>query len=108
MKRASETRQKLLQGLDNLDSIFKDIELFLNTFPTEKNVCEAGRDLVVSVLVAAEKLIGFYLKQKGKLSYFQTLNHHRQWIKAPDKAILFIQERKSWLPYLKAMIMRRV
>ncbi|KAI6080627.1 hypothetical protein F4821DRAFT_273721 [Hypoxylon rubiginosum] len=66
VKRASETRQKLLQGLDNLDSIFKDIELFLNTFPTEKNVCEAGRDLVVSVLVAAEKLIGFYLKQKGK------------------------------------------
>ncbi|KAI1777841.1 hypothetical protein F4818DRAFT_327034 [Hypoxylon cercidicola] len=65
IKRSSETRQKLSQGLDNLDSIFSDIELFLRTFPTEENVNEAGKDLVVSVLVAAEKLIGFYLKQIG-------------------------------------------
>ncbi|XXH04743.1 hypothetical protein Hte_011165 [Hypoxylon texense] len=66
IRRASETRQRLLQGLDKLNSLFQDIELFLITFPTEENVHEAGKDLIVSVLVAVEKLIGFYLKQKGK------------------------------------------
>ncbi|KAI0834647.1 hypothetical protein F5Y06DRAFT_306684 [Hypoxylon sp. FL0890] len=66
IKRASDTRQKILHGLDELDSMFIDIELFLIIFPTEPNVREAGTDLVVSALMAVEKLIGFYLKHKGR------------------------------------------
>ncbi|KAI2606539.1 hypothetical protein GGR54DRAFT_436977 [Hypoxylon sp. NC1633] len=66
VKRASNTRQQVLQGLDKLDSMFGDIELFLVVFPTEKNVLEAGIELVVSILTAVERLIGFYLKPRGK------------------------------------------
>ncbi|KAI0139370.1 hypothetical protein F4776DRAFT_662329 [Hypoxylon sp. NC0597] len=66
IKRASDTRQKILHGLDKLDSMFRDIELFLIIFPTESNVREAGTDLVVSALTAVEKLIGFYVKHKGR------------------------------------------
>ncbi|KAI0180411.1 hypothetical protein GGR52DRAFT_531179 [Hypoxylon sp. FL1284] len=74
IKRSSETRQKLLEGLDELDSIFKDIELFLITFPTEENVIEAGIELVLSVLVAVERLIGFYLKHKVKKAFSALFN----------------------------------
>ncbi|RWA08727.1 hypothetical protein EKO27_g6380 [Xylaria grammica] len=49
IKRASETRQKVVQGLDKLDSVL-----------------EAGTELVVSVLAAVEKLIGFYVKSRGR------------------------------------------
>ncbi|KAI0896090.1 hypothetical protein F4806DRAFT_466191 [Annulohypoxylon nitens] len=62
IRRASETRQKVIHGLDNLDRLFKDIELYLALFPTDINVQEAGISLVLSALVAVEKLIGFYLK----------------------------------------------
>ncbi|KAI1351128.1 hypothetical protein F5Y01DRAFT_304971 [Xylaria sp. FL0043] len=66
IKRASETRQQILQGLDRLDSMFRDIELFLVVFPTDEPVLEAGTELVVSVLAAVEKLIGFYIKSRGR------------------------------------------
>ncbi|KAI2463777.1 hypothetical protein F4781DRAFT_415463 [Annulohypoxylon bovei var. microspora] len=66
IRRASETRQQILHGLDNLDNLFRDIELYLAMFPAEINVQEAGISLVLSALVAVEKLIGFYLKPRGK------------------------------------------
>ncbi|KAI1458495.1 hypothetical protein F4805DRAFT_466845 [Annulohypoxylon moriforme] len=66
IKRASETRQQIIRGLDNLDSLFKDIELYLILFPTDKSVQEAGIALVLSALTTVEKLIGFYLKPRGK------------------------------------------
>ncbi|KAI0427785.1 hypothetical protein F5Y09DRAFT_350194 [Xylaria sp. FL1042] len=66
IRRASETRQQILQGLDRLDSMFRDIELFLIVFPTDEPVLQAGTELVVSVLAAVEKLIGFYIKSRGR------------------------------------------
>ncbi|KAI0419657.1 hypothetical protein F5X98DRAFT_384420 [Xylaria grammica] len=66
IKRASDTRQKVVQGLNKLDSMFRDIELFLIVFPTDEGVLEAGTELVVSVLAAVEKLIGFYIKSRGR------------------------------------------
>ncbi|KAI3321465.1 hypothetical protein HD806DRAFT_502654 [Xylariaceae sp. AK1471] len=69
IKRASETRQQVLQGLDKLDSMFRDIELFLMVFPTDEGVFEAGTELVVSALAAVEKLIGFYIKSRGRKAF---------------------------------------
>ncbi|EMR62864.1 hypothetical protein UCREL1_10194 [Eutypa lata UCREL1] len=66
IRRASEARKRILQGLEKLDSMFRDIELFLVVFPSDPNVYDAGTELVVSALRAVEKLIGFYLKCKGK------------------------------------------
>ncbi|KAI1365429.1 hypothetical protein F5Y08DRAFT_304071 [Xylaria arbuscula] len=66
IKRASDTRQKVLQGLDELDNMFRDIELFLVVFPTDHHVLEAGTELMVSVLIAVERMISFYSKSRGR------------------------------------------
>lgn len=56
--------------------MFRDIELFLVVFPSDPNVYDAGTELVVSALRAVEKLIGFYLKCKGRRSSLSTLRAH--------------------------------
>ncbi|KAK5635721.1 hypothetical protein RRF57_011433 [Xylaria bambusicola] len=83
IKRASDTRQQVLQGLDKLDSMFRDIELFLIVFPTDHSILEAGTELVVSVLVAVEKLIEFYIKSRGRKavsSFFQGEDYEKDVI----------------------------
>ncbi|KAI0520974.1 hypothetical protein F5B22DRAFT_634829 [Xylaria bambusicola] len=87
IKRASETRQQVLQGLDKLDSMFRDIELFLIVFPTDNSILEAGTELVVSVLVAVEKLIDFYIKSKGRKavsSVFKSEDYEKDVISGLD------------------------
>ena len=49
-------------SFDNIDIMFQEIELFLQTFPDDDNIVEASIELVVAAFAAIESVIGFLTK----------------------------------------------
>lgn len=60
IKVAATVRNQLLTGFDGLVPIFSDVELFLGTFPGDKNIRNASVDLICTTLEAIEKAITFF------------------------------------------------
>lgn len=60
VKRATEVRNQTLSSFDELESIFPDVETFLDTFPDEEGIKKKAVDLVTDVLLAVERMIGFF------------------------------------------------
>ncbi|KAH8746441.1 hypothetical protein F5882DRAFT_471415 [Hyaloscypha sp. PMI_1271] len=62
VKTAADARKEILEGFDDLDPVFSDVERFLTTFPKALNIRNASIDLIVRVLVAIERGIGFFTR----------------------------------------------
>lgn len=63
----------MVQAFDGVEDMFSEIELFLLLYPGDKNIEKASIDLIVSSLLAAENVIGFFLKGTGTLRSLGTL-----------------------------------
>jgi hypothetical protein len=59
-KKNAEVRQQTLDALDDLENVFSDVEIFLGTFKTEETIARQAVDLMVDVLLAVERAIGFF------------------------------------------------
>lgn len=64
---ASNIRKTMTEAFDGIEEMFSEIELFLLLYPGDENIEKASVDLIVSSLVAAENVIGFFLKGTGTL-----------------------------------------
>ncbi|KAI0847284.1 hypothetical protein F5Y00DRAFT_263647 [Daldinia vernicosa] len=67
-KFAAKTRKEILSGFDDLDLMFSEVELFIETFPRDENIQNASVDLVVAVLAAVESVIGFLIQHSRALA----------------------------------------
>ncbi|EAQ87153.1 hypothetical protein CHGG_03772 [Chaetomium globosum CBS 148.51] len=61
-KKATNLREEVAAGLDNLAKNFEDIETFLITFPHDQNIVRSSVDLLASMLKAIEDVIGYYMR----------------------------------------------
>ncbi|KAH6847753.1 hypothetical protein B0I37DRAFT_375762 [Chaetomium sp. MPI-CAGE-AT-0009] len=61
-KKATNLRQEVAAGLDNLEKNFEDTEAFLITFPHDQNIVNSSVDLLTSMLKAIEDVIGYYMR----------------------------------------------
>ncbi|OBT85447.1 hypothetical protein VE02_06171 [Pseudogymnoascus sp. 03VT05] len=62
VKKAAEVRKAMEGSFDDIDMMFQEIELFLQTFPDDDNIDEASIDLVVAAFAAIESVIGFLIQ----------------------------------------------
>ncbi|OBT53466.1 hypothetical protein VE04_05390 [Pseudogymnoascus sp. 24MN13] len=62
VKKAAEVRKAIDGSFDDIDMMFQEIELFLQTFPDDDNIDEASIDLVVAAFAAIESVIGFLIQ----------------------------------------------
>jgi hypothetical protein len=60
-------RKQVVTGFDGLIAMFADVELFLSTFPQDKNIRNAAIALTVAALDAIERGIGFFIRNTCKL-----------------------------------------
>lgn len=60
----------MLCAFDDVDTMFTDIELFLQIYPGDENIQKASVDLIASTLFAIENVITFFLK--GTCKYMAT------------------------------------
>ncbi|KAF1955393.1 hypothetical protein CC80DRAFT_536340 [Byssothecium circinans] len=66
MQRAATVREQVLNGMEDLEQIFQDVDFFLATFPKDENIRNAAVNVVTAVLLAVEQVIGFYIKHTLK------------------------------------------
>ncbi|RFU34145.1 hypothetical protein B7463_g2238, partial [Scytalidium lignicola] len=59
-KQAGKTRRQILGGFDELDLIFAEVELFLETFPKDENIRKSSIRLVAIIFKAIELVICFF------------------------------------------------
>ncbi|GAP85104.2 hypothetical protein SAMD00023353_2200330 [Rosellinia necatrix] len=60
IKKSAEARGEILDGFDELEHVFPDVEIFLETFPTEERILKLAVSLLASVLSAMDKGISFF------------------------------------------------
>lgn len=61
-KAAGIARKTMMGAFDDVDTMFTDIELFLQIYPGDENIQKASIDLISSTLFAVENVITFFLK----------------------------------------------
>lgn len=57
----------MLFAFDEVDSMFADIELFLQMYPGDENIQRASVILIASTLFAVENVIAFFVKGTRKI-----------------------------------------
>ncbi|KAK0752938.1 hypothetical protein B0T18DRAFT_395663 [Schizothecium vesticola] len=62
VKNAAQVRKAIGDSFDDLDFIFSEIELLLQTYPDDNNIKKASTELVVAIFAAVESVIGFLVK----------------------------------------------
>lgn len=62
---ASNIRKTMVSSFDDVDKIFAEVELFLQIYPGDENIEKASIKLIADTLLAAENVIGFFLKGTG-------------------------------------------
>ncbi|KAI0401475.1 hypothetical protein F4802DRAFT_580381 [Xylaria palmicola] len=62
VKRSAEVRGKILEGFDELEDVFSDVELFLEIFPKEGLILNLAVSLLARVLSAMDKSILFFTR----------------------------------------------
>jgi hypothetical protein len=66
VKTAASVRNQVLECFDGLIPILSDVELFLGSFPNDKNIWNTSVDLTVTTLDAIEQAIGFFISNECK------------------------------------------
>lgn len=66
---AADRRNQIVHGFDDLDQIFSEIELFLQTFPDDYKVTDTAVDLVIATFKAVELAIKFFTSSTGGYSF---------------------------------------
>ncbi|KAF8853903.1 hypothetical protein BDZ45DRAFT_62075 [Acephala macrosclerotiorum] len=62
VKKAAEVRKEIEGSFEDIDMMFSEIELFLQTFPEDENIDKTSIELVVATFFAIESVIGFLIK----------------------------------------------
>ncbi|KAH8882388.1 hypothetical protein GQ53DRAFT_700911 [Thozetella sp. PMI_491] len=78
VKTGAATRKEVLGGLEGLDAIFYDLELFLSTFEGEGDIMDKAIGLIANVFLAVERGIGFFIRPgllKGVKTVVQGKNY---------------------------------
>lgn len=68
MKTAANVRQQVLEEFNDIIPKIYDIEFFLVTFPEDQHISSASLDLTVSILLAIEQTIGFFISNRCKFT----------------------------------------
>lgn len=58
----------MVGSFDDVDKIFTEVELFLQIYPGDENIERASINLIADTLLAAENVIGFFLRGAGTLA----------------------------------------
>lgn len=58
----------MVGSFDDVDKIFTEVELFLQIYPGDENIERASINLIADTLLAAENVIGFFLRGTGTLA----------------------------------------
>ncbi|KAF3062870.1 hypothetical protein CFAM422_010313 [Trichoderma lentiforme] len=64
VKTAANVRQQVLEEFNDIIPKIYDIEFFLVTFPEDQHISSASLDLTVSILLAIEQTIGFFISNR--------------------------------------------
>ncbi|UKZ78989.1 hypothetical protein TrVFT333_006740 [Trichoderma virens FT-333] len=64
VKTAASVRQQVLEEFNDIIPKIYDIEFFLVTFPDDHNISNASLDLTVTILLAIEQTIGFFISNR--------------------------------------------
>ncbi|KAL7904235.1 hypothetical protein GGI35DRAFT_203762 [Trichoderma velutinum] len=64
VKTAANVRQQVLEEFNDIIPKIYDIEFFLVTFPEDHNISSASLDLTVTILLAIEQTIGFFISNR--------------------------------------------
>jgi hypothetical protein len=67
-------------SFNDIDVLFSEIELFLQTFPDDKNINKASIELVVATFSSIESAIGFLIKSVREFFLFPFLFVSAPWI----------------------------
>lgn len=59
-RKASELRQEVSSGFDDISDAFTDIDFNVSRFPDDRSITMASEKLVFAILRAIEYAIGFY------------------------------------------------
>ncbi|POS80956.1 hypothetical protein DHEL01_v200629 [Diaporthe helianthi] len=65
-KAAGIARKTMLGVFDDVDTMFAEIELFLQLYPGDQNIEKASINLIATTLFAVENVIAFFLKSTFK------------------------------------------
>ncbi|KAL7946924.1 hypothetical protein V8C42DRAFT_319187 [Trichoderma barbatum] len=104
VKNAANVRQQVLEEFQDIIPKIYDIEFFLVTFPEDHNISNASLDLTVTMLLAIEQTIGFFIsnrflrgaKAMGMgASYESDLLKSLNTIKAKSKTLLEEAEKSQ-------------
>jgi len=63
-------------AFDDIDIMFSEIELFLQSFPDDKNIDKASVELIVATFSAIESVIGFFVKSVRECLPFLILRRY--------------------------------
>ena len=67
-------------AFDDIDIMFSEIELFLQSFPDDQNIDKASVNLVVTTFSAIESVIGFFVKPVRERHPILILRHHHLFV----------------------------
>ncbi|KAL7935747.1 hypothetical protein V8C35DRAFT_298145 [Trichoderma chlorosporum] len=104
VKTAAIVRQQVLEEFNDIIPRIYDIEFFLVTFPEDQNISNASLDLTVTILLAIEQTIGFFIsnrlirgvKAMGMGASYETdLIKSLNTIKAKSKSLLEEAEKSQ-------------
>ncbi|KAK4196074.1 hypothetical protein QBC40DRAFT_268756 [Triangularia verruculosa] len=62
IKKGAEVRKETLRAFDDLEDVFADVEVFLETFQNERSVIDHAIALVVAVLEAVVRAVRFFTR----------------------------------------------
>ena len=66
-------------SFNDIDVLFSEIELFLQTFPDDKNIDKASIELVVATFSSIESVIGFLIKSVREFFLFSFMFASAPW-----------------------------
>jgi hypothetical protein len=66
---AARVRNEILSGLDDVDMIFSQVELFLELYKADQNIRNASINLISAILNAVESSMRFFLRASWKKAF---------------------------------------
>ncbi|KAK4450461.1 hypothetical protein QBC34DRAFT_349211 [Podospora aff. communis PSN243] len=66
---AARVRNEILSGLDDVDMIFSQVELFLELYKADENIRKASINLIYAIFQAVESSMRFFLRASWKKAF---------------------------------------
>ncbi|OTB15343.1 hypothetical protein K445DRAFT_12109 [Daldinia sp. EC12] len=63
-RKAAEVREEISTGFDDMSDGFDAIDFYVTMFPSDRNVIETAKKVVLAILKAVEQAIGFYISHQ--------------------------------------------